>query len=117
MRVTVVDPPAYTPPYDHALCTALAARGHEVELATAAFRYADVPQPEGYRRTECFYRRAGAGSAAKALSHPLDMLRLGRRLARGPAALVHFQWLPLPVVDRAVLHAFPRPWVLTAHDV
>src|SRR5215212_9427849 len=118
MRVTVVDPPAYTPPYDHALCTALAARGHEVELATARFRYADVPQPDGYRRTECFYRRtAERTGAAKALEHPLDMLRLGRRLARGAAGVVHFQWLPLPFADRQLVRAFPRPRVLTAHDL
>jgi glycosyltransferase involved in cell wall biosynthesis len=117
MRVTVVDPPAYTPPYDHALCAALAARGHDVELATATFRYADVPQPVGYRRSECFYRRAGGSSAAKALAHPSNMLRLGRRLARGPAGVVHFQWLPVPVMDRALVHAFPRPRVLTAHDL
>ncbi len=117
MHVTVVDPPAYTPPYDHALCTALAARGHDVELATSVFRYADLPEPEGYRRTECFYRHAGAGSAAKALSHPFDMLRLGRRLSRGPAGIVHFQWLPVPVADLATVRAFPRPRVLTAHDL
>ena len=116
MRVTVVDPPAYTPPYDHALCTALAAQGHEVELATAMFRYADIPVPEGYRRSECFYRHAGNSSVRKALAHPLDMLRLGRRLAGGSAGVVHFQWLPLPVVDRALVRAFPRPRVLTAHD-
>jgi len=67
MRVTVVDPPAYTPPYDHALCEALAARGHEVELATAHFRYADLPRPRGYRRTESFYRRAGTSGVAKAV--------------------------------------------------
>src|SRR3954454_4705122 len=117
MHVTVVDPPAYTPPYDHALCTALAARGHDVELATAAFRYADLPEPGGYRRTECFYRHAGSSSAAKALSHPFDMVRLGRGVARGPAGIAHFQWLPLPLVDRVAVRAFPRPRVLTAHDL
>ena len=36
MRVQVVDPSAYTPPYDHALCAALARGGAEVELITSA---------------------------------------------------------------------------------
>ena len=47
MRVTVADPPAYTPPYDHALCEALADRGHDVTLATGHFRYGGVPEPHG----------------------------------------------------------------------
>ena len=37
MRVAVVDPQAYTPPYDDELCRALAAAGAEVELLTAHF--------------------------------------------------------------------------------
>ena len=82
MRVTVVDPPAYTPPYDHALCAALAERGLDVELATSHFRYGRSPAPQGYRRTECFYRVRPGSAAAKALQHPLDMLRLARRLRR-----------------------------------
>ena len=34
MRVLLVDPPAFTPPYDHALASALAAAGADVELVT-----------------------------------------------------------------------------------
>src|SRR4051812_7150517 len=116
MRVTVVDPPAYTPPYDHALCAALAARGLEVELATSPFRYADVPMPAGYRRSECFYRRASGSAVVKALQHPFDMLRLARRLRRS-RGVVHFQWLPLPALDRWLVRRFARPRVVTAHDV
>ena len=36
VRVLVVDPQAFTPPYDHELCASLAARGHDVELADDA---------------------------------------------------------------------------------
>src|SRR4051795_8594926 len=117
MRVTVVDPPAYTPPYDHALCTALAARGLDVTLATAPFRYAGTPPPRGYRRDESFYRHAGGGTVAKALQHPSDMARLARRLRHGGRGVVHFQWLPVPVLDRRLTRRFGRPRVLTAHDL
>ena len=58
MRVHVVDPSAYTPPYDHALCRALGAEGAEVELFTSRFAYGPVAVPEGYRRRELFYRAA-----------------------------------------------------------
>ncbi len=54
MRILVIDPQAYTPWYDHALCEALASRGHQVELATAAFLHGDEPEPRGYRRREPF---------------------------------------------------------------
>jgi glycosyltransferase involved in cell wall biosynthesis len=117
MRVTVVDPPAYTPPYDHALCTALARRGLDVELVTSHFRFGGVPEPAGYRRTESFYRVAPGSSAAKGVQHPFDMATLALRLGRGERGIVHFQWLPLPAVDRVLLRLFPRPVVVTAHDV
>jgi glycosyltransferase involved in cell wall biosynthesis len=117
MRVTVVDPPAYTPPYDHALCTALARRGLDVELVTSHFRFGGVPPARGYRGTESFYRLRAGSAAAKALQHPVDMTRLALRLRRSGRGIVHFQWLPIPAADRVLLRAFPRPVVLTAHDV
>jgi glycosyltransferase involved in cell wall biosynthesis len=118
MKITVVDPPAYTPPYDHCLCAALAKRGLEVELATSHFRHGPVPEPEGYRRSECFYRRGPADSRiAKAVQHPIDMLRLARRMQHEQRGIVHFQWLPIPILDRQTITRFRLPRVLTAHDV
>jgi glycosyltransferase involved in cell wall biosynthesis len=117
MRITVVDPPAYTPPYDHSLCAALARRGLEVELTTSHFRYGPVPEPDGYRRRELFYRWNGSSVAAKAAQHPFDMMRLARHARRAQADIVHFQWLPIPGLDRHLLSRFPRPRLLTAHDI
>jgi glycosyltransferase involved in cell wall biosynthesis len=122
LRVQVVDPSAFTPPYDHALCAALArvgGDGVDVELVTSRFAYGSVPQGEGYATSEAFYRIApGAGSrarrAAKLAQHVPDMLR-ERRHARA-ADVVHFQWLTVQPLD---VHLLPRnvPLVLTAHDV
>ncbi len=132
MRVHVVDPSAYTPPYDHALCRALAAAGAEVELFTSRFAYGAVPAPVGYKRRELFYRLAHRGGASgrrsrcsqalKLLEHVPDMLRY-RRSARA-ADVVHFQWLTVQPLD---VHLLPRrrptaagrrpQLVLTAHDV
>ena len=55
MRVVLADPPAFTPPYDHALAAALARAGAEVELVTSRFRFGETPEPEGYLRSELFY--------------------------------------------------------------
>jgi glycosyltransferase involved in cell wall biosynthesis len=120
VKVHVVDPSAYTPAYDHALCVALARAGVEVELFTSRFAYASAPQPDGYARRELFYRAAlGAPSsrlrrATKLAEHVPDMLRY--RAAAASAELVHFQWLALPQLDGALLPR-ARPLVLTAHDV
>jgi glycosyltransferase involved in cell wall biosynthesis len=119
MRVQIVDPSAYTRPYDHALCTALSRAGAEVELVTSTFAYAAAPLAEGYAVRELFYRhaRGPAGSrlrlATKLIEHVPDMLALRRR-ATG-SDLVHFQWLAVQPVDRYLLPR--RPTVLTAHDL
>ncbi len=117
MRVDVVDPSAFTPPYDHALCAALARAGAEVRLQTTRFGYGPVPAPAGYERVERFYRRGTASRArfaAKLAQHVPDMLAYRR--ASSAADVVHFQWLTVQPVD---VHLLPRarPVVLTAHDV
>ena len=126
MRVDVVDPSAFTPPYDHALCAALARAGADVRLQTSRFGYGPVPAVAGYERVERFYRRlpaarAAAGGprsrarfAAKLAQHVPDMLAYRR--AAAAADVVHFQWLTVQPVD---VHLLPRsrPVVLTAHDV
>jgi glycosyltransferase involved in cell wall biosynthesis len=119
MRVSLVDPSAFTPPYDHALAAALARAGADVELVTSRFAYGEVPAPDGYSRRELFYRRTvGApGSslrrAAKLAVHVPDMLRYRRR-AHG-ADVVHLQWVDVPWLDVSLLP--DRPLVLTAHDL
>jgi glycosyltransferase involved in cell wall biosynthesis len=119
MRVQVVDPSAFTRPYDHALCAALGRAGATVELVTSRFAYGEVPAPDGYAIRELFYNHAAGapGSRMRRLSkladHVPDMLRF-RRLAAG-ADVVHLQWLTMPLFDVSLLP--DRPLVLTAHDL
>jgi glycosyltransferase involved in cell wall biosynthesis len=120
VRTAVVDPSAYTPAYDHALCAALAHAGASVQLVTSRFAYGEVPAPDGYDVRELFYRRArgAAGSGtrrlSKLVSHAGDMRAL-RRLAADTADIVHFQWLAMPWLDAGLLP--DGPLVLTAHDL
>jgi len=120
MKVQLVDPSAFTPPYDRALAAALAARRTEVELLTSHFLYGPVPEPRGYAVRECFYRRSAARGldapgrrAFKAAEHLSDMRRLRREI---DAEVVHYQWLTMPSLD---VHLLPprRPRVMTAHYV
>ena len=118
MRVHIVDPPAYTPPYDRALCAALARAGADVELVTSPFGYGDVPPVEGYQVRELFYghgpRRPRARRMLRRARHVPDMLRY--LSAARAADVVHFQWLAVQAFDPWLL---PRrhPRLLTAHDV
>lgn len=121
MRIQLVDPSAFTPPYDHALAAALARAGAELELVTSRFLYGPVPREEGYEVSERFYRRTAARGleargrmALKLAEHVPDMLRY-----RGHAAtadVVHWQWLTVQPLDVWLLPR-GRPQVLTAHDV
>ncbi|CAB4870227.1 MAG: glycosyltransferase [Actinobacteria bacterium] len=120
MKVQLVDPAAYTPPYDHALAQALAGRGLTVELATGPFSYGDVPDPVGYTREERFYRGlpGPAGSkllrGGRLLRHLPDMLAWRR--STKSFDVVHAQWLAVQGLD---VHLLPTktPLVMTAHDV
>ncbi len=118
MRIALADPPAYTPPYDHALAAALARNGADVELLTSRFRFGVVPAPDGYRRREIFYplsSRLGGSRARlllKAAEHPFGLVRL----AAADADVVHLQWVGAPEVDAWLLRT-RRPLVFTAHDL
>jgi glycosyltransferase involved in cell wall biosynthesis len=120
MKVQLVDPSAFTPPYDRALAAALARAGAEVELLTSRFLYGAVPPAAGYRVEERFYRRSAArGLDArarlpfKAAEHVPDMLRFRRE---ADAEVVHYQWLTVPALD---IHLLPKlqPQVMTAHYI
>ena len=86
MRVQLVDPSAFTPPYDRALAAALARAGADVELLTSRFLYGAGAR--GRRlpgaRSSSTAAAPSAGStlprrrAFKLAEHLPDMLRLRR---------------------------------------
>jgi glycosyltransferase involved in cell wall biosynthesis len=138
VKAQLVDPSAFTPPYDRALAAALTRAGAEVELLTSRFLYGPVPPAEGYAVRECFYRRSAARGldapgrrTFKAVEHVADMLRFrraGGKAGRGGVEskvgegspigpdVVHYQWLTFPALD-ALLLPSARPRVMTAHYV
>ncbi len=120
MRVQIVDPPAYTPPYDRSLCAALARAGLDVELVTSPFAHGPVPGAEGYGVDERFYRRSAGRSGAlrrplRAAEHLANMLRF-RGSGSSDADIVHFQWLTVPGLDARLLPK-GRPLVQTPHGL
>lgn len=120
MRVRIVDPPAYSPPYDFSLAAALARAGADVELITSRYLYGPTPGANGFGVREDFYRRAtrrerslAVRRALRVAEHVPDMVRLRRR---GGADVIHFQWLTLEALD-AFLLSGGTPTVFTSHNV
>ena len=127
MRVAIVDPASTTPPYDHSLASALARRGHTVDLLTSPFPFGPVPAPVGYRRDELFLPVSGrilarnprsrARYVVKGLEYLPSVRRLTRRLRELEPDIVHVQWVSLPRFDVRWLRrvAAHGPTVFTAH--
>jgi glycosyltransferase involved in cell wall biosynthesis len=118
MRVVIADPPAFTPPYDHELATALARAGADVELVTSRFRFGEAPAPDGYVRSELFYPlssrifgRSRLRLPLKVAEHPFGLAALRRERPD----VLHVQWL-VPELDRWLFRPH-APSVFTAHDL
>lgn len=126
MKVAIIDPSLFTIPYDCALCDALAAQGCDIMFFGRPMRAGETMagavalRPYFYKVTE---RCRGAlpltaFRLAKGAEHALDMVRLQRDLAASRPDIIHFQWAPLPAIDRRLIGAFRRiaPTLLTVHD-
>jgi len=127
MKVALVDPSLFTAPYDRALIAGLRGIGDEVRFYTKYLApgegradYAGI--------VEHFYRALARPALAglpqpalrglKGASHVADMTALIGALRRWRPDVIHFQWVPLPLIDRIFLPALRRiaPLVLTVHD-
>lgn len=119
MKIAMVDPAAYTLPYDVSLCEALAEAGHEVTLYTTRFAHGPMPPARGFRMVEWFYKRRVPGvprRLTRALQHAPDLVRLRRRLLRDRPDVVHVQWSVVNRVDLPFWRRLPLPVVFTAHN-
>ncbi len=129
MRIAILDPPGFTPPYDHSLAAALGARGHDVHLLTAPDLHGSAREPDHYQRHETFLPlssrllrrrpRAPLRRYVKGAEYPPSVWRSERLLRRLAPDVVHVQWLPSPRYDiRWLQRVVGRyPTVFTAHDV
>ena len=127
MKVAMIDAGSFSLPYDHALCEALTARGVDVLFARAQYTPGPWDQPN-YRTWTQFHRRSQTEQARrypkrvrqllKGLEHFGDLGRLVKVLRNERPDAIHFQWLPLPVLDLRALRQLESvaPLVLTLHD-
>lgn len=126
MHIAIIDPSAFSPPYDIALARGLAAGGHTVTLIGEAG--GALEGTPGIDHLGHFYRPlataagrrlpAWAGRIAKGVLHARDLWRLPRSLRDLGVEIIHLQWAPLPFLDLALLQRLRRvaPVVFTVHD-
>ena len=124
----VVDPSCYSLPYDYSLCEALTWQGCRVTLARSEFLYAKWDHPRSFEDWSHFYPLAHGYASrysrnslwkyAKAAEHIFCMQRLIHELRKRKPDVVHFQWLPVPAIDRWYVRKISRiaPVVLTMHN-
>jgi glycosyltransferase involved in cell wall biosynthesis len=126
VRALVVDATSNSLPYDRSLCDALVRRGAHVILACSRLPGREAVQGS-FETKEAFYRVAhrlvgsravAARRVARGVEHLPDMISLATHVRRHRPDVVHFQWLPFPLIDGRIV---PRiravaPVVLTLHN-
>jgi glycosyltransferase involved in cell wall biosynthesis len=126
LRIALVDPSLFTIPYDAKLAGALGDLGHEVTVYGEA-RSSEEEPTEFARLRPLFYSELSrrhrswprpVQRLAKGALHWRAMRRLVEEFRVTKPDVIHFQWTPLPAVDRLFLRALRSvaPIVLTAHD-
>jgi len=119
VKIAMVDPGAFTLPYDDALCSALVQEGHDIALYTTRFAHGTMPDPQGYKLIEWFYQTRLPGiprRIQRGVQHPFDMGRLRSHFSKEPPDLVHVQWNVVDRFDSIFWKRLQLPVVYTAHN-
>ena len=126
MKVAIIDPWCFTPPYNRELCEGLVAIGHEVTLIGqdkgdgdcgkdgSAPRFATL----GLFKAPAAWLPRSLGLITKGVRHIQGLLKTLAVLRRLQPDIIHVQWLPLPMIDALFVPLMRRiaPVVLTVHD-
>src|ERR1700687_3623434 len=129
VTTVVVDASCFSLPYDYSLCDALGGQGCRVFLARSEFLAGEWTRgASGFEAWNHFYRlshgKKHQGVLAplwriiKAGEHLVDMRQFVPRMQELRPDVIHFQWLPVPMLDGLYLRDLSQvaPLVLTVHN-
>ena len=128
MKIVMIDPSAFTPPYDHHLCKGLSQVGHDVTLLATDFEYIGWEDEIMYNKLDFFYQwtnrfyseesRSWHRQLIKGSEHILGMVSLLKKIKQLDPDIIHFQWLPVPILDRLFVNKLKNiaAVVHTVHD-
>ena len=126
MKVALIDPNLFSLPYDSCLIEALASLGCDVRLFGCKRVEEQISNnamvvPHYYEGFFCKisqnwprpFRRVSLG-----LQHAVDNLRLEKALEAWQPEIIHFQWLPIPLLDGRLIRRLKKiaPVVFTHHN-
>ena len=125
----VVDASCFSLPYDYSLCDALADEGCRVFLARSEFLAGEwTRRANRFEAWNHFYSRshrkkrrgifAPVWKIIKAAEHLVDMRQFVPRMRALRPDIIHFQWLPVPMLDGLYMHDLSEvaPLVITVHN-
>lgn len=126
MKIAVIDPWCFTPPYNRELCEGLVSIGHDVTLIGQHDGDSDGHLEGSVDR----FTKLGLFTSppswlprfltliAKGVRHVQGLIRSFIALRRLRPDVIHVQWLPLPLIDALFVPILRRiaPVVLTVHD-
>lgn len=127
MKIAVIDPSLFTLPYDKALVEALREEGHDATLYTKFLSGNEAGNGLPYV-CELFYPGfqtdyikslpKGLFLGLKGIAHLFGLITLLVVLFLRRPDIIHFQWAPLPVIDRFFVPLFRKiaPVIMTVHD-
>ena len=128
MKIAMVDPSLFTIQYDCELVHALGIANDDARPDRRVILYGRPLRPEEalphpITLVTQFYQASErlpstVRRMAKGLEHPLDMSIFTMRMGLVRPDIIHFQWCPLPIVDRAGIALLRNlaPVALTVHD-
>jgi glycosyltransferase involved in cell wall biosynthesis len=129
LTAVMVDASCFTLPYDYSLCDALGEQGCRVILERSEFRAFQWVRPaSSFQLSNQFYRFTqrvqlsgklkASLKAVKAAEHLFNMREFVSRMRELRPDVIHFQWLPVPILDRLYLEQLSRiaPLVFTVHN-
>jgi glycosyltransferase involved in cell wall biosynthesis len=120
--VVVIDASAFSPAYNYSLCEALSAAGCGVTLAQQGASKPNLARAGNFEVWSRFYRGSHASGGIQKLikgaDHFLGMRQFVSDCQAKQPDVIHFQWLPLPIVDKLYLSRLEKiaPLVLTLHN-
>jgi len=129
MKIAIIDPSCFTPQYDHALCNAISNQGCEVIFFGSRYLYEEFYFRSNYIKTNLFYNFTNRlyhnkpngflRAEIKGIEHLKNMYELKSFLKKIKPSIIHFQWMPLPFVDKYFIKSLKTiaPCILTLHDV
>ena len=125
----MIDPSGFTLPYDYYLCDNLAKLHHEITFYTRTFNQTDeLFIANNFRVKNIYYLKSenirkkldnkSLHAAIKAVDHWQSSKALASETTLSRPDIIHFQWLPAPLIDNMYLHKLKTiaPLVLTVHD-